>query len=114
LDLTPAQIERLEKLLQSGFRFVTLERFGRVFGIERDGFVVLVDPSEGNLKPFSQAGYRIGDGIGMLVERGGSKAFVWHDQVVPATAELFETYQRFRAEIEGVLKPELEQTSYQP
>jgi hypothetical protein len=104
VDLTPAQVERLEKLLRSGFRFVTLDRYERLLGVERDGFIVLLDPNEGNLKLFSQAGYRLGDGIGMLVEHEGGRAFVWHEQVVPATTEMLETYQRFRAEIESVLK----------
>lgn len=106
MDLTPSQVERLERLLQSGFRFVTLERFGRLFGVERDGFIVLIDPSDGDLTPFSQAGYRIGDGVGMLVERGEGKAFVWHEQAVLATAELLESYQRFRADVEHALKPQ--------
>jgi len=103
VDLTPAQVERLEGLLRNGFRFVTLDRYERFLG------VVLLDPNEGNLKLFSQAGYRLGDGIGMLVEREGGRAFVWHEQVVPATTEMLETYQRFRAEIERVLKRQSQQ-----
>lgn len=109
MDLTDAQVERLEKLLQGGFRFVTLERYERLLGVERDGFVVLIDPSDGNLRVSSQAGYRIGDGIGMLVERDGGKAFVWHDQCVPTTHELLETYQRFRADVESLLNPDSKQ-----
>jgi len=108
VDLTPAQVERLEKLLRSGFRFVTLDRYERLLGVERDGFIVLLDPKDGNLKPFSQPGYRIDDGIGMLVEREAGTAFVWHAQSVPATAELLEAYQRFRSEIEIALESGLE------
>ncbi|HUI43694.1 MAG TPA: hypothetical protein VL523_17165 [Terriglobia bacterium] len=100
MDLTPSQIARLEKLLQAGFRLVQLERFERHFGVERGGFVALVDPEGGELKPFGQTGYRLGDGIGMLVERRAGKAFVWRDQAIDATPELLETYERFRADME--------------
>jgi hypothetical protein len=108
MDLNPDQIERLEKLLQSGFRPVTLDRYERLLGVERDGFILLLDLSEGNVRAFSQPGYRIGDGIGMLVERDGGQAFVWHDQSVCATAEMLETYRSFRAEVESVLRSGLE------
>ncbi|HXJ94275.1 MAG TPA: hypothetical protein VMT20_15615 [Terriglobia bacterium] len=104
MDLTPFQLERLEKLLRGGFRSVTIARYERLLAVERDGFIVLLDPNEGNLKPFSQPGYRIGDGIGMLVERDGGRAFVWHGESVPATPEMLETYQRFRAEVERALR----------
>jgi hypothetical protein len=106
LDLTPSQIARLERVLQAGFHFITLERYGGYFGIERDGFVALIDAAQGGLGVFGQAGYLIGDGIAMLVERGGVKAFVWHQQTMPATPELLATYARFRAEIESLLKAE--------
>ena len=39
LSLTPAQVEILERLLRAGFRFLTFERYGAYFAVERDGFV---------------------------------------------------------------------------
>ena len=104
LDLTPSQIARLEKTLQAGFRFITLERHGRCFGVARDGFAVLIDPADGQLRTYGQAGYLIGDGIAMLVERGGGKAFVWHRESVPATPALLAAYDSFRTEIENLLR----------
>ena len=85
---------------------MTLERVERYLGLERDGFVALLDPSQGGLRVFSQVGYRLGEGVGMLVERGAGKAFVWHDQEVPASAEMLEIYGRFRAELERLLGEE--------
>ena len=106
MNLNPSQVASLEKLLQAGFRFITQERYGRYFGIERDGFVVLIDPGDGNLRMFGQAGYLMGDGIGMLVERDKGRAFVWHQDSVPATPELLDRYQRFRAQVEDLLREE--------
>ena len=106
MDITRSQVARLQKLLDSGFRFVSIERVERYLGVERDGFAALLEPSEGQLRIFSQVGYRLEGGIAMLVERGEGKAFVWHDQEVPATPELLERYRRFRADLEDLLKEE--------
>ena len=106
LDLNSSQVARLEKLLRAGFRFIMQERYGGYFGVERDGFVTLIDPGGGKLRLFGQAGYLMADGIGMLVERSNGKAFVWHQDSIPATPALLEKYQRFRAEIEELLREE--------
>lgn len=103
VDLTPSQAGILERFLSAGFQFVTLEHMERYLGVERAGFVALLDPSEGRLKLFGQPGYRMGRGIGMLVERGAGKAFVWKSESVEATPELLAAYERFRVEVKELL-----------
>lgn len=82
---------------------MTLPRYERYVAAERDGFVALIDASSGGLRLFGQAGYLLGDGIGVLVERGPGKSFVWHDQSVAATPELLAVYDRFRRELRNLL-----------
>jgi hypothetical protein len=48
-------------------------------------------------------GYRVGSGIGVLVERVGGKAFVWKDQSVPATPELLTAYEKVKNELAALL-----------
>ena len=102
-NLTPAQVATLERFIRSGFTFVTMERYARYLGVEKNGFIALLDPSGGKLAVFSQVGYRMGDGIAMLVERGEGKAFVWKEQSVAATPALHEAYNRFKAELDELL-----------
>jgi hypothetical protein len=102
-NLTRNQIAVLEGLLKAGFTFLTFEKYARFLAVEKEGFVALLDPAEGKLRVFSQAGYRIGEEIGMLVERPEGKAFVCHDQTVVATSEILEAYQRFREELQNLL-----------
>lgn len=104
-NLTPTQVATLERFLRAGFAFVTLERYARYLGVEKNGFIALLDPGGGKLTVFSQVGYRMGDGIGMLVERGEGKAFVWKEQAVDATPELLEAYERSKAAIGELLNP---------
>ena len=105
LSLTPAQVEILERLLRAGFRFLTFERYGAYFAVERDGFAVLLDPTGGKVTLFSQAGYLMGEGIGMLVEKPGRKAFVFHEQSVPVTPELLAAYEQFKKYLGEILRP---------
>ena len=81
----------LESLLKAGFRFVSFERYARYLGVERDGFVALLETAGGKVQLFGQVGYHVGEGIAMLVERAEGKAFVWKGEAVAATPELLAT-----------------------
>ena len=100
MDLSQA----LEKLLQRGFRFRSLEMFPRAVGIERDNFVALVEPTpEGGLGPLRASGYLLGGRIAVLVERGGRSFFQAKQQEVPATEAMLEAYGRFQKELRQIL-----------
>lgn len=103
MDLSPAQTSALERLLKAGFSFVTIPRVERYLAAEKGGFVALLDPSEGKLRVFGQVGYRMGEGIGMLIEKGREKAFIWKQEVVPASPELLAAYERVKAEVQRLL-----------
>ena len=103
-ELAQAQIKALEKLLRAGFQFATLEHITRHLVIEKSGFIALLDPSEGKLKLFGQVGYRVGGGIGMLIEQRARPAFVWKKQAVAATPELLSAYARVKSELAAILE----------
>ena len=103
-DLTQAQIKVLEKLLKAGFEFTTMEHITRHLVIEKSGFISLLDPAEGKLKLFGQVGYRVGNGIGMLIEQNARPAFVWKKQAVAATPELLSEYARVKTELAAILE----------
>ncbi len=102
-ELTPDQVANLEKFWRAGFKFVALEHVERYLGVEKSGFVALLDPAGGKLKVFGQVGYRMGSGIGVLVERGGGKAFVRKNEIVAASRELLADYERFKTELTVLL-----------
>jgi hypothetical protein len=108
-DLTPAQIATLEKLAAAGFKFVTLPHVERYLAVEKGSFVALLEPAEGLFRVFGQVGLRLGEGMGMLVERDGRQAFVWHQERVAATPELLAGYQQFRCELGLLLETGSEQ-----
>jgi hypothetical protein len=101
--LNPAQVARLEALLKAGFQFVTFEQFARYPGVEKAGFVALLDLSGDGVRLFGSVGYHLGNGIGVLIERGGGEAFVWKNQSVDATPELLAAYESVKAELHALL-----------
>ncbi len=103
LELTPAQIAVLQGLLKAGFEFVQLPHVVRYLPVQKNGFVALLDPSAGKLDILGQPGYRIGDGVGVLVEKKDEKAFVWKAQFVPATPALLQGFERFKEELKALL-----------
>src|SRR5690348_16126504 len=105
MDLTPAQAAVLERFLKARFKFVTLEHVERYLTVEKEGFVALLDPADGRLNLFGQAGYRMGRGIGMLVDGRAGKSFVWKTESMAATPRLVAAYERFKAEVRGILEP---------
>ena len=103
VELTPAQISMLERILNAGFGFVTVERAERYLGVEREGFVALLEPADGRIKLFGQVGYLMSTGIGMLVEGRGGKCFVRHDQSLRATPEMLAGYEKFKKELKEIV-----------
>jgi hypothetical protein len=106
MQLNPVQVAVFKSFLEAGFKFVTFERYARYLGVERDGFVALLETGEGKAKLFGQVGYHVGEGIGMLVERTEGKAFVWKGESVAATSELLNAYERFKVDLERLLHRE--------
>jgi hypothetical protein len=54
-------------------------------------------------------GYHLGNGIGVLIERGGGKAFVWKNEAVEATPELLATYEKVKKELDELLTQTVKQ-----
>lgn len=102
-SLTPVQVARLESLLKAGFQFVSFEQFARYPGVEKAGFVALLDICGERVRQFGSVGYHLGSGIGVLIERAGGKAFVWKNESVTATPELLATYESVKRELEELL-----------
>jgi hypothetical protein len=105
-ELNLGQVAVLDSLLRAGFRFVTFERYARYLGVERDGFVALLETAGGKVRLFGQVGYHVGEGIAMLVERAEGNAFVWKHESVAATPELLAGYARFKSELRRLLHSE--------
>jgi hypothetical protein len=103
LELTTGQIGKLQALLNAGFQLTSIEHMTRHLAVEKNGYVALLDPAEGSLRLFGQVGYRVGEGIGMLVQRKGRSSFMWKNRELDATPDLLTAYQHVRAKLTEIL-----------
>src|SRR5882672_9220331 len=94
---------QLQRLYLAGFDLQTFDRFPKCVGVVRDDCIALLVPTPEGLQMLGTPGWRMGEAIGVLVERDGRKVFQAKQEVVEATADRLEMLRRFRAELEGLL-----------
>jgi hypothetical protein len=100
----PDPSEQLQRLYLAGFEFHTFERFPRTVGVVREECIVLVEPTPEGLKMVGTPGWRMGEVMGVLVEKDGRQVFQAKAEVVEATGERLEKLRRFREEVDKVLQ----------
>ena len=104
MELGAAQISALDRLAKAGFKLIAIPHVEHYLAVEKEGFAALLEPTGNGLRVFGQAGYRMAEGLGMLVERPEGKAFVWHGESVVATPDLSTRYEQFRNELKVLLE----------
>lgn len=99
----PDPAEQLQKLYLAGFELQTFDRFPKAVGVLRDHCIVFLVPGPDGLQILGNAGWRMGESLGPLVERGGRKVFLNKGETIEATEERIELLERFKADVAAVL-----------
>src|SRR5438552_17061877 len=98
--------EQLARLYQAGFEVQKLERFPRGLCVLRGECVAVLEPRPEGLTLIRSAGWRIGEGIGVLVDKDGRQVFQSKDQLIEATAERLRALRQFAADLRRLLSLE--------
>jgi hypothetical protein len=96
--------EQLQRIYMAGFEIETFDRFPKCIGVIRDGCVALLVPGVGGLQLLGTPGWRMGEVIGVLVEKDGRQVFQAKDEIVEATAERLVALRRFREDLAELLR----------
>ena len=99
----PDSSEQLRRLVEAGFQLQTFERFPKAVGVVRGECIALLEPTPEGLRMIGTPGWRMGELMGLLVERKGRKIFQAKGQTLDATPERVEALARFRAELASFL-----------
>jgi hypothetical protein len=97
--------EQLQRLYLAGFEFQTFERFPNSVGVIRGECIVLMLPTPQGLQMIGTPGWRVGEVIGVLVEKNGQRVFQNKEQIVEATPERLNALEQFRNDVKAAIAP---------
>ena len=98
--------EQLQRLYAAGFDLQTFDRFPKAIGVLRDNCIAFLVPGPDGLQILGNVGWRMGESLGPLVERGGRKVFVHKQEILEATPERVTILERFRNDLKSILRGE--------
>jgi len=95
--------EQLQRIYLAGFEVQIFERYPNAVGVLRDGCIALLRATPAGLEMIGAPGWRMGEVLGVLVEKDGRQVFQAKSEIVEATPERLEALGRFREELERLL-----------
>jgi hypothetical protein len=99
----PDPAEQLARIYQAGFDIETLDRFPKAIAVIRKECTVLLEARPEGLAFIGQPGWRMGEGIGVLVEKNGRMYFQAKHKLVEASPERLERLRVFTSEVQSLL-----------
>ena len=101
----PDPAKQLETIYLAGFEIETFERFPNSLGLRKGNCIALVQAAVDGLKIIGQPGWRMGELLGVLVERAGQRVFQAKSELVEATPERLRELECFQRELDDLLSP---------
>jgi len=95
--------EQLQRIYLAGFELQTFERYSNAIGVIRDGCIALLRSTPTGLQLIGSPGWRMGEVLGVLIEKEGRQVFQAKSDIVEATPERLDTLRRFREDLERLL-----------
>ena len=100
----PDPAHQLQQIYLAGFELQTFERYPRAIGVVRGDCIALVESTPEGLKLLGTPGWRMGEVMGVLVEREGRRFFQAKSELVEATPERVAALQAFRDELTKIVR----------
>ena len=99
----PDSAEQLQRIYLAGFELQTFDRYPNAVGVIRDGCIALLRATPLGLQLIGTPGWRMGEVLGVLVEKDGREVFQAKSEIVEATAERLEALRKFKSDLEHLL-----------
>ena len=99
----PDPAEQLQRLYLAGFELQAFDRYANTVGVIRDGCIALLRATPVGVEMIGTPGWRMGEVMGVLIEKDGRQVFQAKSEVVDATPERLEALGRFRQDLERLL-----------
>jgi hypothetical protein len=99
----PDPAEQLQRIYLAGFELHVFDRYPNSVGVIRDGCVALLRSTPAGLQLIGTPGWRMGEVLGVLVEKEGKQVFQAKSEIVEATPERLNTLQKFKSDLEQLM-----------
>ena len=99
----PDSAEQLQRIYLAGFEVQVFERYPNSVGVLRDGCIALLRSTPAGLQMIGTPGWRMGDVLGVLVQKDGREVFQAKSEVIEATPERLEALRKFKEDLEQLL-----------
>ena len=105
LELTPLQMQTLERLFAAGFRPIAIPPYENALCVHRGECAVVLAPVEnGGLRLLAPARLLVDGNLSVWLKRASGDVFVWKKKEVSATPGRLKELEAFRAELVGILE----------
>ncbi|HWR37219.1 MAG TPA: hypothetical protein VN622_15255 [Clostridia bacterium] len=101
----PDPSEQLARIYQAGFDLQTFDRYPNAIGVVRGQCIALLQSSPTGLQFIGVPGWRMGEVLGVLIEKDGHKYFQAKSDFVEATPARLSELSEFREDLKQLLAP---------
>ena len=101
----PDPAEQLQRIYLAGFELHVFDRYPNSIGVLRDGCVALLRSTPVGLQLIGAPGWRMGEVLGVLVEKEGKQVFQAKSEIVDATPERLAALRKFAGDLEELMTP---------
>jgi hypothetical protein len=105
LELSPRQMQVMDRLIEAGFRPIAIPPYENVLCMKKGNCVAALAPvTNGGLKPLAPPSYLVDGNLSVKLKRGSGEVFVWKKREVSATPERVRELESFRKELQEILE----------
>jgi hypothetical protein len=105
MDLTPTQMQILERLFESGFRPIAIPPYEKALCVHRGECAALLSPVENNgLRLLAPATLMVDGNLSVRLQKRMGDVFVWKKTEIPATEQRLRDLEQFRKDLEEALQ----------
>ena len=104
VELTPQQMQTMERLFEAGFRPIAIPPYESALCVRRGECAAVLSPvANGGLKLLASPSYMVAGNLSVRLKRGPAEVFVWKKTEIPATPERLQELESFRRELTEIL-----------
>jgi hypothetical protein len=105
VELSPQQMQTLERLFAGGFRPIAIPPYESALCLRRGECAAILSPVlNGGLKLLAPPTWLVDGNLSVRLKRGTAEVFVWKKAELPVTSERLSELESFRRELTEILE----------